>query len=228
MQTSLLGFQRQASGLLAPSPGGLPGLQRQTMAQTKKGGTVWMDYAQYRDVQTTGPNGYNAPLWDGTIMRWMDSAFAAPLAEYSVGGPLWAIHLLPNAGTPNGGAKTNERGVSSTNSIPLTNSVTDCYLHIIWPTRRTAISWRAHNLGGDWAIDRVPGAGSLLQGKRASDGAWVTLDSGFGAITNLIGDTGNRTILPASRILCSEHRLYCADGGTNSAQSLCFLDIKFA
>jgi hypothetical protein len=227
MQTSLLGFRPTRQGLFVPDPVGLAGFERQGMDQAKKNRNAWRDYGGYRDQITNGPNGYAGRLWDGAIMRWMDGAFANQLSQYNAGGPIWAMHMLPRSGFPNGGAYPGERGASGTDSIPLTNSVVTAYIHMIWPSARTATRWRAHNLNGDWGSSRVPGAGSLLQAKRLTDGAWVTIDSGFGPITNLTGDTGYRRI--ATAIPCLEHRLFCADNaGPNSAQSLCFLDIQFA
>lgn len=223
-----MAFASAKSGLVAPTPGGLPGFQRQGMNQTKKSaGSLWQDYAAHRAEITDGPNGYAGALWDGAIMRWMDAAFAVQLTENQPSvGPIWAMHMLPDVNTANGGAMTGERGAAggSPNSIPLTNGLDTAYVHLIWPSPRSARSWRGHNLGGDWGSSRVPVATSL-EAKDAATGRWVVLDAGP-AIPNLTGDTGYRSVPTA--VFAVEHRLkLIGNGSTTSAQSLCFLDIVF-
>ena len=205
---------KRANGLGLWSPGDSVGLRPERLLGLyagKQGGVA--DWPFY------GPNDplgvYAAPRPDGVTIRWMNAAFSAQLAEYSTtAGPIWAMH------TPNG-ATINERGGAGTDSIPLTNSVASAYIHITWPTARIARSWRGHNLGGDWGAGRVPGATRL----DAWDGLnWVTVDNGP-AILNLTGDTGYRSI--NTPVPATQHRLFLADNIGNSAQSLCFLDIRF-
>lgn len=221
---------------------GLDGLSRHNLRIAPRASSyfkLWPFYDAHRN-DTDGWFTYNTvnPM-DGSVMSWRSDTDDTTLrAQYNnTAGPIWAMHLGPAAVGGNPGAQQGERGSSTTDCIPLTNGVAQAYIHLVWPSAgpyrgpnidgsRTAISWRAHNLNGDWNIGRIPDT-VTFQGKRASDGAWTTLDT-YGQITNLTGDTGLRSISLAARVACTEHRLLLADTNSdNSAQSLCYLDINF-
>ncbi len=194
-------------------PKNLPGFRGQAM-DGRRADTETPTWPFYDPNEAVGT--YGNPRTDGTVIQWWNSTFTATLPEYqSAFGPIWAMH------TPNGAFGT-ERGATDPNGIPLTNSVTDAYIRLTWPTARIATRWRGHNLNGDWGASRVPGVTRL----DAWNGtAWITVDNGP-SILNGTGDTGYRPI--GASILATEHRLYMGNNAANTAQSLCFLDIKFA
>jgi len=134
MQTGLLGFQRAASGLLSPAPRGLVGFQRQTMAQTKKGGPAFMGMAN--TVVLGAPLPIPVEATPGDLLIYQANANSSPwvpsndaswttLSKTDVGGTArWKIMdgsdrsaTTPGSGSVPGAAIWAFRGVASVSQV---------------------------------------------------------------------------------------------------------------